>query len=428
MTSTVVAEPGSSGATVAGATVAVATPAPATWHRTVLCAAGAAFVASMAYVDPGNFATNFAAGSATGYQLLWVVVAANVVAMFVQSLSAKLGLATGRDLAELCGQRYGTATRLLLWAQAEVVAMATDVAEVVGGAIALRILFGVPPVAGGALMGVLTFVLVGLRGRGAGRFESTVVGLLVVVALGVGYDALRSGVDIRSVGAGLAPGLSGSHGPVLVLAVGIIGATVMPHVIYLHSALTSEGPRPADPRRRRGQLRVQWISVVAALGGAGLINAAMLVTAAARSGSGAQDTLTAVHDSLGRALGPLAATAFAVALLSAGLASCGVGTLAGQVVLRGFLHRHIPLLLRRAVTLAPALLVLAVTTDLTHVLVLSQVVLSFGLPFALVPLILLTRDRRLMGDLVNRWYTTVAAVVLGVAVVGVNVALVASSL
>jgi manganese transport protein len=389
----------------------------------VILAAGAAFVASIAYVDPGNFATDFSAGSATGYRLLWVVVAANLLAMFVQALSAKLGLATGLDLAELCGRRYGTPTRLLLWVQAEAVAMATDVAEVVGGAVALRLLFGVPPVVGGVLMGVITFALVGLRGRGAGRFESTIVALLVVISLGVGYDVVRSGVDIHAAAAGLLPSLTGPHGSMVLLAVGIVGATVMPHVVYLHSALSAEVRAPD----RRGHLRAHWLSVALALGGAGLINVAMLVTAAGVAGPGGHDTLEAVRDTLGRGLGPLAAVAFAVALLCSGLASCGVGTLAGQVVMQGFLHRRIPLWTRRLATLAPAIAVLAVVDDSTQVLIWSQVVLSFGLPFALVPLILLTRDADVMGALVNRRVTTAVATLLGGTVVVVNVALVVTT-
>jgi manganese transport protein len=387
--------------------------------------AGAAFVAAMAYVDPGNFATDYAAGASTGYRLLWVVVVANLVAMFVQSLSAKLGLATGRNLAELCRDHYGTGTRLLLWAQAEIVAMATDVAEVVGGAVALSLLFGIPLLLGGVVVGGVTFILVAVRGRGAGGFEATITALLAVVVVGVGYDALHAGIGLPGIGSGLLPTVSGTDAAVL--GVGILGATVMPHVIYLHSALAAEGPRSLEPLRRRGLLHTQRWTIVLALGGAGLVNAAMLLTAAARAGGGDQSTLAAVHETLHRDLGGLAGTAFAVALLCSGLASAGVGTLAGQVVMQGYLRRRIPLLIRRAVTLAPALVTLALVDDPTRVLVISQVVLSFGIPFALIPLVSLTRRADVMGALVNRRATTVVAALLSAAIVAANILLIVES-
>jgi manganese transport protein len=354
-----------------------------------------------------------------------VVVAANLVAVLVQSLSAKLGLATGRDLAQLCRDRYPRQLVWLLWAQAELVAMSTDVAEVIGGAIALQILFGMPLLLGGAVTGAAAFALLALQLHGYRRFELAVAGLLAVVVAGVGYVAVHARIEGGPIAQGLLP-----HWPTgssAVIATGILGATVMPHVIYLHSALVAQRPRAFAGQWSRSFLRYQRIDIGIALGVAGLVNLAMLVSAAALLGpSGtAVGSLNAVATSLDAHIGQAAATAFAIALLASGFASSGVGTFAGQVVMQGFLHRRVPLGLRRAVTLVPALAVLALRLEPTQALVVSQVVLSVGIPFALVPLVQLTASTELMGPLVNRRSTTVLAALLSAVIVAVNVGLVA---
>lgn len=382
---------------------------------------GPAFVAAIAYVDPGNFATNFSGGATYGYLLLWVIVVANAMAMLVQTLSAKTGLATGSNLAELCREHFPRRVTLGLWVQAELVAMATDLAEVTGGAIALQLLFGLPLVVGGLLTGAVAFGLLGLQRRGYRRFELVIGGLFAVILLGFLVDLLRVHIDVGPAAAGLVPSFDGA-GSVL-LATGILGATVMPHAIYLHSALTQERVPAADVVERQHLLRHQRIDITVAMGLAGLVNVAMLVVAAALfAGHGRTDTnnLQAIHAGLARELDSGAALAFAVALLASGFASAGVGTLSGQVVMQGFVRRSIPLLVRRAVTLAPALIVLAIGVDPTRALVLSQVVLSFGLPFALVPLVLLTRRVDVMHELVNRRSTTVAATAMVTVIVALN--------
>lgn len=408
---------------VAGPRPAPVPPAP-TGRRRIWPLLGPAFVAAVAYVDPGNFATNFSGGAAFGYTLLWVIVAANLMAMLIQSLTAKLGMATGRDLATLCRERLPRPVTRGLWVQAEAVAIATDLAEIVGGAVALNLLFGVPLPVGGLITAVVAFLLLAAQSRGHRPFERVITGLLLVIGLGFGYTLLGSGVDPGGVAGGMVPSFSGSES--IVLATGILGATVMPHVIYVHSALTPgrygdvvTAGRTAGGRRRL--LRAQRIDIVVAMGLAGLVNAAMLVIAAQLfTGGGDADTLEGIHAGLGDQLGSGAALAFALALLASGFASSSVGTHAGQVVMAGFLRRHIPVLARRLITLAPALAVLVFGGDPTTALVWSQVVLSFGIPFALVPLLWLTSSRGLMGGWVNRRITTAVGAVVVALVVGLN--------
>jgi manganese transport protein len=380
---------------------------------------GPAFVAAIAYVDPGNFATNFSAGATFGYLLVWVIVVANLMAMLVQSLSGKVGLATGRNLAELCRDHFPRPVVRGLWVQAELVAMATDLAEIIGGAIALNLLLGIPLLTGGAITALVAFALLGLQGRGYRPFELAIAGLLGVITLGFLYGAVTAGADGSELAAGLVPRFEGTES--VLLATGILGATVMPHVIYLHSALTQDRIPAQDPAEVQVLLRHQRLDVVVAMGVAGLVNTAMLVLAARLLlGEPGVDTLEGAHAALGRIAGAPLAFAFAVALLASGFASSGVGTYAGQVVMQGFLRRRIPLLLRRAITMAPALVVLAVGVDPTRALVLSQVVLSFGIPFALVPLVLLTRRVDVMGALVNRPLTTAVAALVAVVISGLN--------
>jgi manganese transport protein len=389
---------------------------------------GPAFVASMAYVDPGNFGTNFVAGNNSGYQLVWVVVLANGIAMFVQALSSKLGLATQLSLADNCRLAYPRRTVWLLWAQSEVMAVGTDVAEIVGGAIALHLLFGLPVSIGGVITAAAAVLILTMQTHGRRPFEVAVVVFILVVVSCLAFVAWSAPIDAAAATRGLSPDLSGHDS--FLLATGILGATVMPHVVYLHSSLVAElGVAATDQRRRI--LRLQRGEIVVALGLAGAANLVMLLVAAStrrtgpRSGNGnagnGNASLDHVHHVLGQALGHPAATAFALALLASGLASASVGTLAGQQMMQGFLGRSIPLSVRRGATLVPALAILNLGLDPTTVLVLSQVVLSIALPFALVPLLLLTRNAALMGDLRNRRRTTATAWAVSTLVVSLNV-------
>jgi manganese transport protein len=382
---------------------------------------GPAFVAAIAYVDPGNFATNVSGGAEFGYLLLWVILAANLMAMLTQSLSAKLGTATGHNLPELCRQRFPRAVSFGLWIQAELIAMATDLAEVIGAAIALNLLFGIPLLPAGVITAAVAFAILGLQSRGYRRFELAIGGLLAVILLGFLYDTLRIGFDAGAAAQGFVPSFEGTDS--VLLATGILGATVMPHVIYLHSALTQRRIPARDDAERRRIVRVGRIDVLVALGLAGLVNMAMLVVAASLfhdAGQTTVDTLEGAYAGFRDLAGQPAAVAFALALLASGFASSSVGTYAGQVVMQGFIDRTIPLMLRRLVTMAPAIVVLAIGVDPTRALVISQVVLSFGIPFALIPLILLSRSRDVMGPLVNHRATTALASVVATFIVALN--------
>jgi manganese transport protein len=389
--------------------------------RGVAALLGPAFVAAVAYIDPGNFATNFSAGAVSGYALAWAIVAANLMAMGVQYLSAKVGVATGRDLAELCRDHLPRPVSAGLWVQAEVIAMATDLAEFVGAAIGLNLLFGVPLPAAGLITAVVAVAILGLEQRGYRRFEIAIAALLGIVLLGFAYDLAVVGASASAIASGLAPSPAGPGS--LLLVTGIIGATVMPHAIYLHSALTKSRVVCRDDAERRELLGFARLDVVVALGVAGLINLAMLFVAAElfrRAGPAGADAIIAAHAGLGRVVGGGAALAFAVALLASGLSASSVGTYAGQVVMQGFVGRRIPLLVRRVLTMAPALAVLGIGLPATQSLVLSQVVLSFGIPFALVPLALLTRRTDVMGSLVNRRATTISTGCMAALIIGLN--------
>jgi manganese transport protein len=383
---------------------------------------GPAFVAAVAYVDPGNFATNIAGGAKYGYLLLWVILTANLMAMLIQNLSAKIGIATGRNLPEICRERFPRRVSYGLWIQAELIAMATDLAEFVGAAIALNLLFNVPLFPAGLMTAVIAFGILALQNRGYRTFEIAVVALLAVIMFGFLYQTLVAGAISSDVLGGFIPGFSGSDS--VLLATGILGATVMPHVIYLHSALTQDRIRPRDNAEKQKLLRFQRIDVVIAMGIAGLVNMSMLIVAATlfhNSALAGVDTIEGAHAGFKQVVGPAAAIAFGLALLASGFASSSVGTYAGQVVMQGFINRRIPLLLRRLITMTPALVVLALGLDPTKSLVISQVVLSFGIPFALIPLVLLTSKREIMGELVNRKVTTVAAAVVAGMIVALNV-------
>jgi manganese transport protein len=390
--------------------------------RGVLPLLGPAFVAAIAYVDPGNFATNVAGGASYGYTLLWVVLAANLMGMLIQTLSAKIGLATGRNLPELCREHLPRPASWGLWAQAEVIAMSTDLAEFIGAAIALNLLFGVPLFVAGLMTALVAFAVLALQSRGYRRFELAIGAMLGLILLGFLYDTLRVGADWGAAAGGFVPSFDG--GDSILLACGILGATVMPHVIYLHSALTQERIPAADERERRHLLRFLRLDVLIAMALAGVVNMLMLTIAASLfhgSALGDVDTIEGAHAGFETLVGGSAALAFAGALLASGIASSSVGTYAGQVIMQGFIARAIPLTLRRAVTMAPALIVLAVGLDPTRSLVISQVVLSFGIPFALVPLIWLTSRGDVMGGLVNRRSTTLVASAVAGAIIALNV-------
>ena len=390
---------------------------------------GPAFIAAVAYVDPGNFATNMAAGANFGYLLLWVVLAANLMAMLVQSMSAKLGIATRKNLPEVCRERFSRRTNVLLWIQAEVVAMATDIAEFVGAAIGLNLLFGIDLFPAALLTGAAAMLILALQSRGFRRLEAVIAALIGVIVGAFAVQAFAADPDPSEVVQGFIPGFSGTES--VLLAVGIIGATVMPHVIYLHSALTQHRVVGVTEEEKQRIFRFELVDVVIAMTIAGLINMSMLVIAAStfydRGLFDVGDDLALVYDALGEHLGSNADILFGIALLASGLSSSSVGTMAGQVVMQGFIGRQIPLFLRRVVTMTPALIVVAVGVDPSRALVLSQVVLSFGIPFALIPLILFCRNRGLMGSLVNRRPTTVAAIAVASVIISLNVFLLAGT-
>jgi len=384
---------------------------------------GPAFIAAVAYIDPGNFATNISGGAKFGYLLLWVVLAANLIAMLVQSQSAKLGIATGKNLAELCRERFSRRTSIGLWLQAEVVAMACDLAEIVGAALGLNLLFGIPLFPAGLIAGAGTFTLLALQRRGFRRLEAAITVLVLVVVASFAYELIDASPDGGEVARHLfVPGFGGSES--ILLATGIVGATVMPHVIYLHSALTQNRIVGRNDDERRRILRFEKIDVVIALAIAGAVNLAMMIVAAALFHGGGLtgiETIEGAYHGLQQIDSKGAATIFGIALLASGFASSSVGTMAGQVVMQGFIHRQIPLFLRRAVTLAPALLILAIGVNPTDALVGSQVVLSFGIPFALVPLLMIAAKREVMGDLVNPRWLSVLAGVLASLIIALNV-------
>jgi manganese transport protein len=389
---------------------------------------GPAFVAAVAYIDPGNFATNIQGGARYGYLLMWVVLSANLMAMLIQTLSAKVGIATGKNLPEICRENFSRPVTVGLWIQAELIAMATDLAEFIGAAIALNLLFGVPLFTAGLMTGVVAFGILALQAHGYRRFELVIAGLFGVVLLGFLYQAFEIGPDAGEAVKGFVPHFSGSDS--VLLAAGILGATVMPHVIYLHSALTQRRIEVRNDDERRRVMRFQRVDVGIAMTIAGIVNLSMLMVAAAlfhKSGHTGVDSIDGAYHGFQNLVGNGTAIAFGLALLASGFASSSVGTYAGQVVMQGFIDRQIPLLLRRLVTMTPALIVLAIGLDPTRSLVISQVVLSFGIPFALIPLVIFTSRKKLMGALVNRRITTVFAGIIAALIVCLNMFLLAQT-
>ncbi len=387
---------------------------------------GPAFVAAVAYIDPGNFATNIAGGAKFGYLLLWVVLAANLIAMVVQTQSAKLGIATGKNLPELCRELFSRRTALGLWVQAEIVAMACDIAEVVGAALGLNLIFGIALFPAALIAGAGAFAILALQQMGFRRLEVVIAVMAGVVMAAFVFELLDSSPDGGQVALHLfKPGFAGTES--ILLATGIIGATVMPHVVYLHSALTQRRIVGRSEAERRRILGFERVDVVIAMSLAGFVNISMMIMAAALfhgSPLGQIDSIEGAYNGLQSTVSAHAATIFGVALVASGFASTSVGTMAGQVVMQGFIRRQIPIFLRRSLTLAPALIVIALGVSPTNALIGSQVVLSFGIPFALIPVVLIARRRDVMGSLVNpRWLSALTSV-LAALIIALNVFLI----
>ncbi len=384
---------------------------------------GPAFIASVAYIDPGNFATNIEGGARFGYLLLWAIVASNCMAMVIQALSAKLGIATGLNLAEQCREQFPRPVVLFLWIVMEVVVMATDLAEFIGAAVGFNLLFGMPLLAAGLLTAVVTFLVLGLERFGFRPLEIVITTMVGVVAACYLFETvLDRPAWGEVVSSAVVPRLAGPES--VLLCAGIVGATIMPHAIFLHSALTQGRIVIRDREKMHRLVRYELLDVFIAMGLASMINAAMLIMAAATfhtSGAAGVATIQDAYRTLQPLLGPAAGVVFAVSLLAAGLSSSSVGTMAGQIIMQGFVRRHIPVWVRRIVTMLPSLTVIALGLEPTRTLVISQVVLSFGLPFAVVPLIVFTSRRSIMGDLTNRPFTTFVSIVIAGLIIALNV-------
>lgn len=392
--------------------------------RRVIMLLGPAFVAAVAYVDPGNFAANFSAGAQYGYLLLWVLVAANLMASLVQYLSAKVGLVTGKSLPEVIATKLSRKARIVYWLQAELVAIATDIAEVLGGAIALNLLFGLPLVVGGTITGIVSLLLLYVYSRrGQKIFERVIVGLLLIIPLGFFAGLMIAPPSGSDVIAGLIPRLDGQE--TVLLAVAMLGATVMPHVVYLHSALARDRHGKVPTKKLRHYLKVTRVDVAIAMVLAGSVNIAMLVLAASSlRGLPDVDTLSGIFTALGSNLGPLIAFLFALGLLASGFASTAVGSHAGAIIMEGLIHRRISPFLRRIIVIVPAIILLILQIEPTQALIVSQVTLSFGIPFALVPLAMVTASRNIMGGAVNSKLTTIAIWTIATIVGVLNMALI----
>jgi manganese transport protein len=384
---------------------------------------GPAFIAAVAYVDPGNFATNIAGGAQFGYLLLWVILCSNLMAMLIQSMSAKLGIATGKNLPEVCRERFPRPVSMGLWLQAEAIAMATDLAEFIGAALALNLLFGIPLFSAGLLTAVGAFAILELQRRGFRPLEAVITGMVGVIVLSFAFQMFEAQPEGDRILAGLfTPQFAGTES--VLLAAGILGATVMPHVIYLHSALTQRRVVGRTEEEKKKIFRFELVDVVIAMAIAGTINASMLIMAAAlfnANGLTEVGDIDLAFEQLRVLVSDNSAIIFGIALLASGFSSSSVGTMSGQVVMQGFINRQIPLWLRRLITMSPALVILAIGVNASYALVMSQVVLSFGIPFALIPLLIFCRNRGLMGGLTNHRLTTAVATIVVALIVSLNV-------
>ena len=387
---------------------------------------GPAFIASVAYIDPGNFATNIQGGAKFGYTLLWVIVASNMMAMLLQALSAKLGIATGLNLAEQCRNRFSRPVVLAMWGVMEIVAMATDMAEFLGAAVGFNLLFGIPLWLAGIITAIATFLILGLERYGFRPIEAVITALVGIVSVSYLIETVLDKPDWGNVlYHSVVPQFSGAES--VLLATGIVGATVMPHAIYLHSALTQGRIVVKDPGQLKRLFRYEMVDVVVAMGLASLVNVGMMIMAAStffRHGLTEVGSLETAYRTLEPLLGSGSSWIFAVSLLASGLSSSAVGTMAGQVMMQGFLKRQIPIWIRRLVTIVPSLVVISIGLDPTRTLVISQVVLSFGLPVAIIPLILFTRRKTVMGILVNHPVTTAITGFVAILIIALNVYLV----
>ena len=402
--------------TLNSAAEALAGPSPAGPHhrgrlRRLLPFLGPAFIASIAYMDPGNFATNISGGAKYGYMLLWVILASNLIAMLVQTLSAKLGIASGKNLAEQCRENFGKPVAFAMWILAEIVAMATDLAEFLGAALGFYLLLGVPLFIAGLLTAAATFAILSLERFGFRPLEAVISGFVGIIAVSYLVETIMDKPPLGQVLFHLVvPQLHGTES--VLLAVGILGATVMPHAIYLHSSLTQNRVVASEPAKLRRLLRFEIADVTIAMGVAGFVNMAMLIMAAATffaQGLTTIGTLEEAHRTLEPLMGKAASWVFGVSLLASGLSSSTVGTMAGQVIMQGFIRQRNPAWIRRLATMVPSLVVIAIGLDPTRTLVISQVLLSFGLPFAIIPLVMFTQRKDIMGVLVNKPVTTVLA-------------------
>jgi manganese transport protein len=387
---------------------------------------GPAFIASVAYMDPGNFATNIQGGAQFGYTLLWVIVASNLMAMLLQTLSAKLGIASGENLAQHCRNQFSRPVVIGMWVLMEIVAMATDLAEFLGAAVGFNLLLGIPLWLAGLLTAIATFLILGLERYGFRPLEAVITALVGVISISYLVETILDRPDLKSVVYhSFIPQFSGPQS--IVLAAGILGATVMPHAIFLHSALTQGRIVVKDPKQMRRLYRFEILDVLIAMGMASLINAAMLIMSASafyKQGLTTIATLQDAHKTLEPLLGSAASLFFAISLLASGLSSSSVGTMAGQVIMQGFLHKEIPVWIRRLATMIPSLIVIMIGLDPTQTLVISQVLLSFGLPFAIIPLILFTSRSDIMGVLVNRRLTIIIAWLIAAVIVALNIFLI----
>lgn len=396
--------------------------------RQILPFLGPAFIAAVAYIDPGNFATNITAGSEYGYLLLWVIVVSNLMAVLIQSLSAKLGIATGRNLPEVARDNFSKKTSIMLWIQAEIVIIATDLAEFIGAALGLYLVFKIPMLPAALITAVAAFGILELQRRGVRTFEAIVSGMVMMVVMAFAFQTFLANPKPTEVLSGLFPSFDGVGS--ILLATGILGATVMPHAIYLHSSLTQSRVIGRSEAEKKKIFKFEFFDILIAMVIAGAINISMLVIAAAlfhKRGMDVSDLDVAYHE-LGSLIGPTAAVSFGLGLLIAGLASSAVGTMSGDVVMQGFINRRIPLYLRRAITMAPPILIIALGLNATVALVWSQVILSFGIAFALIPLIIFTSNPKIMGGLVNRKWVTYTSWVIAAITVALNLFLIYSSI
>ncbi|WP_088187502.1 Nramp family divalent metal transporter [Desulfosporosinus sp. FKA] len=396
----------------------------ATKAKSMLKFIGPAFIVSVAYIDPGNFATNISGGSTFNYSLIWVILWSNLMAIFLQSLSAKLGIASGHNLPEMCAKIYSRRVNWFFWLEAEFAAMATDLAEFLGGTLGLYLLFKIPMIYAGLLTGALTFLIVYMEKYGQ-RVVEWIIGTLVsVITIAYTVEVFLAKPDWSQVSIHtLVPSLP--NGNAVLIAVGMLGATVMPHVIYLHSQLVQARNMDTTEEQKRKHLRMERIDIAIAMNIAFLVNAAMVIVAAAvffKNGM-AVDTIEEAHKSLEPLLGTLSSGAFGIALLASGLSSSAVGTMAGQTIMKGFVGLSIPVNIRRLITMTPALLIIASGINPMYALVMSQVVLSFALPFAIVPMLKITSRQDIMGSFVNKPLTKIVGWMITSLIIGLNLVL-----